>query len=102
VKNLILLALPLLVTPLALSGQQRPTFNPHEAGIARIHAEMKAGRLTCRALVGHYLRRIEAFDKQGPAINAIVVTIRTWRRRPTNSIGGSVRGSRSARCTACR
>ena len=34
---------------------------------------MKAGRLTCRALVQAYLRRIEAYDKNGPAINAIVV-----------------------------
>ena len=35
---------------------------------------MKAGRLTCRALVEQYLRRIDAFDKNGPAINAIVIT----------------------------
>ncbi len=35
---------------------------------------MKAGRITCRALVEQYLRRIDAFDKNGPAINAIVIT----------------------------
>jgi len=35
---------------------------------------MKAGRLTCRALVEQYLRRIDMFDKNGPALNAIVVT----------------------------
>ena len=34
---------------------------------------MKAGRLTCRALVDQYLKRIEAYDKNGPAINAIVL-----------------------------
>ncbi len=34
---------------------------------------MRAGRLTCHALVQQYLRRIEAYDKRGPAINAIVV-----------------------------
>ena len=33
---------------------------------------MKAGTLTCRALVEEYLRRIEAYDKNGPALNAIV------------------------------
>ena len=33
-----------------------------------------AGRLTCRTLVEQYLRRIDAFDKNGPAINAIVLT----------------------------
>src|SRR5687767_414576 len=35
---------------------------------------MKAGRLTCRALVEQYLRRIDTFDKNGSAINAIVIT----------------------------
>ena len=44
-----------------------------ELTIAQIHSAMKAGRLTCRGLVDAYLRRIEAFDKRGPAINAIVV-----------------------------
>lgn len=34
---------------------------------------MKAGQLTCRELVQQYLRRIEAFDKNGPAINALVL-----------------------------
>ena len=34
---------------------------------------MKAGRLTCRALVDQYLKRIEAYDKNGPAINSIVL-----------------------------
>ena len=33
---------------------------------------MKGGRLTCRALVDGYLKRIDAFDKNGPGINAIV------------------------------
>jgi Asp-tRNA(Asn)/Glu-tRNA(Gln) amidotransferase A subunit family amidase len=35
---------------------------------------MRGGHLTCRALVTQYLRRIETFDKNGPALNAIVVT----------------------------
>src|SRR5690348_17245653 len=34
---------------------------------------MRAGSLTCHGLVEQYLRRIEAYDKNGPAINAIVV-----------------------------
>lgn len=44
-----------------------------EATIAEIHAAMRDGRLTCRSLVEQYLRRIEAYDKNGPALNAIVV-----------------------------
>ncbi len=63
----------LLALPLALGAQSlaRP-FEVHEAAIARIEAELKAGRLTCRALVQQYLRRIDAYDKTGPGLNAIV------------------------------
>jgi amidase len=44
-----------------------------EPTIADIHAGFKAKTLTCRALVQMYLDRIEAYDKKGPALNAIVV-----------------------------
>lgn len=47
-------------------------FQIEEATIAEIHAEMVEGRLTARALVEHYLARIVAYDKLGPAINAII------------------------------
>jgi Asp-tRNA(Asn)/Glu-tRNA(Gln) amidotransferase A subunit family amidase len=53
-------------------AQQRPQFRLEEATIADVHAAMKSGSLTCRSLVEQYLRRIEAYDKNGPAINAIV------------------------------
>ena len=56
-------------------AQQAPApvpFRVEETTIAQIHDAMKAGRLTCRALVDAYLRRIDAYDKNGPAINAIV------------------------------
>jgi Asp-tRNA(Asn)/Glu-tRNA(Gln) amidotransferase A subunit family amidase len=49
-------------------------FQLEEATIADVRAAMSSGRLTCRTLVEQYLRRIEAYDKNGPAINAIVVT----------------------------
>ncbi len=48
-------------------------FRAEEATISEIHAAMAAGRLTCRELVSQYLARIAAYDKTGPAINAIVV-----------------------------
>ncbi|MSO35869.1 MAG: amidase [Acidobacteria bacterium] len=35
---------------------------------------MQAKRLTCRALVEQYLRRMDVFDKNGPAVNAIIMT----------------------------
>jgi amidase len=52
---------------------QTPPFRVEEATIAQIHDAMKTGALTCQGLVAQYLRRIEAYDKNGPAINAIVV-----------------------------
>jgi amidase len=61
--------------PAARTGAQspEPPFNVVEATIADIHAAFKAKRLTCVALVNAYLARIEAYDKQGPALNAVVV-----------------------------
>ena len=50
-----------------------PPFDVVEASIADIHAALRAGRITCRALVERYLRRIDAYDKNGPAVNAIVL-----------------------------
>jgi amidase len=44
-----------------------------EITIVEAHGAMTDGRLTCRALVDYYLGRIDAFDRQGPALNAIVV-----------------------------
>jgi amidase len=48
-------------------------FRVEETTIAEIHRAMSDGRLTCRALVDQYLRRIEAYDKNGPALNAVVL-----------------------------
>jgi len=66
------LASLLVVLGAAVWAQATP-FTVEEATIAQIHAAMKNGALTCQALVSQYLRRIEAYDKNGPAINAIVV-----------------------------
>ena len=53
--------------------QNGRTFDVVEASIGDIHQAMVEGRLTARQLVELYLERIEAYDKQGPAVNAIVV-----------------------------
>jgi len=47
-----------------------------EATIEEIHSAYRSGQLTTRQLVQMYLDRIEAYDKKGPAINAII-TINT-------------------------
>jgi amidase len=64
----------LLTTPLlAQQAPVPPPFRVEETTISQIHEAMKAGRLTCRGLVDAYLRRIEAYDRNGPSLNAIVV-----------------------------
>ena len=60
-----LLSLPTLV--------QAQRFQAEAASIASIHAAMDANQLTCRSLVSQYLARINAYDKTGPAINALIV-----------------------------
>jgi len=55
------------------SSQERPAFRVDETTIAEVHGAFLTGRLTCRALVQQYLARIAAYDKSGPAINALVV-----------------------------
>jgi len=52
-------------------AQSKP-FALVEATIGEIHAAYAAGTLTARQLVQMYLARIEAYDKQGPALNAII------------------------------
>src|SRR5689334_1053165 len=48
------------------------TFNLLETTIADVHAAYRAGHLTARQLVDLYLERIDAYDKNGPALNAII------------------------------
>src|SRR5467141_3109124 len=45
----------------------------HEATIADIQAALRSRQLTCRQLVQMYIDRIEAYDRKGPALNAIIV-----------------------------
>src|SRR5215471_16346252 len=60
----------LLAGPMDASAFQ--LIRTEEASIADIQAALQARTLTCRALVQMYLDRIEAYDKKGPALNAIV------------------------------
>ena len=56
----------------AAFASAQTTFEVEEATIAQVHDAMKAGRLTCVALVDAYIRRIQTYDKNGPALNSIV------------------------------
>ena len=62
----------LSATTAAPAAAQTP-FRVDETTIADVHAAMRAGRLTCHALVQAYLDRIDAYDKKGPSLNAITV-----------------------------
>jgi Asp-tRNA(Asn)/Glu-tRNA(Gln) amidotransferase A subunit family amidase len=61
------------ISAAALSAQPPAAFRLEETTIDQIHAAMRGGALTCRALVEQYLKRIDAHDKQGAALNAIVL-----------------------------
>src|SRR5437762_9505308 len=66
------LSVPLLA---GLRAAQPPApFSIEETTIADLQAAFRDGSITCRALVDQYLRRIDAYDKNGPALNAIVMT----------------------------
>jgi Asp-tRNA(Asn)/Glu-tRNA(Gln) amidotransferase A subunit family amidase len=68
--SLALVAVAACATPLA----SPPTpFRIQEATISEIHAAFRDGTITCRSLVEGYLQRIAAYDRQGPALHAIVV-----------------------------
>jgi Asp-tRNA(Asn)/Glu-tRNA(Gln) amidotransferase A subunit family amidase len=75
VRTLAALALTLATAGVLPSdvAAQAPPFRVEEASIADIHAAFRTGQLSCRALVEQYLRRIEAYDKNGPAVNALVL-----------------------------
>src|SRR3989449_10932258 len=46
-------------------------FHLLEATIQDIHAAFQSRRITCRELVNLYLKRIQAYDKEGPRLNAV-------------------------------
>ena len=79
VTTLLLVAV-LLVAPMSSLAE---TFNPSkapaaeafeltEATITEIQEAMEQGNLTAEELVLQYLKRIEAYDQQGPSINSII------------------------------
>jgi Asp-tRNA(Asn)/Glu-tRNA(Gln) amidotransferase A subunit family amidase len=67
-----LLSILTLVPSLLAAQNASRAFKIEETTISAIHAAFKAKTLTCHALVQRYLTRIDAYDKKGPAINAIV------------------------------
>ncbi len=59
--------------PPAQSQAGRPsTFVPEEATISAIHDALASKGVTCVQVVQAYLRRIDAYDDRGPALNALI------------------------------
>src|SRR5580765_4360028 len=69
---LVAVSVALVVTFLA--AQPPAAFQVEETPIAQIQAAFRDGSLPCRSRVEQYLKRIDAHDKRGAALNAIVMT----------------------------
>lgn len=65
-------ALIVAVASLPAAAQPSRTFDLLTASVADIQAAVDAGRLTYEQLVRLYLNRIEAYDKNGPRLNAVI------------------------------
>ena len=66
---------PLLIAlwPVLLCARKSTPFVIEETTISTVHAAIRSGRLTCRGLVDQYLRRIDAYDRNGPALHSLVI-----------------------------
>jgi amidase len=60
------------VSPRCLAAQSPARFRAEETTIAEIQLAFRSKSLTCHQLVQRYLDRIAAYDKRGPAINALI------------------------------
>src|SRR4051794_36952976 len=69
----LLAALPSLLAFATLTAQTPAPFRLDETTIAQIQAAFRDRSLTCHALVDQYLARIDAHDKRGASLNAIVL-----------------------------
>jgi amidase len=63
------LAVSVMLMTASADAQQ---FQLMEASISEIHRSLQSGKLTCHSLVQQYLDRIKAYDRQGPALNAML------------------------------
>lgn len=72
VKELTSILLSLSFAGLLSAQPARAPFQLQEATIASIHDAFAAGQLTCTQLVRLYLNRIDAYDRRGPALHAVI------------------------------
>lgn len=80
-------------TTQAQTTSELPTaFHLLEATIDDVRTALSSRRTTCRGLVELYLKRIEAFDKSGPRLNA-VQTINPRALQEADRLDGAFRSS---------
>jgi Asp-tRNA(Asn)/Glu-tRNA(Gln) amidotransferase A subunit family amidase len=53
-------------------GAEAAAFDVTEKSIAELQAALSSGTVTSRDLVAQYLARIEAYDRRGPRLNAVI------------------------------
>ncbi|NNM35445.1 MAG: amidase [Gemmatimonadetes bacterium] len=58
----------------ATDASRVPTFELDEATVDELQAAMESGEMSARSIVQAYLDRIEALNRQGPALHAIIET----------------------------
>ena len=69
----IVISLIAVTNPTVGRGEMFRVMSVQEATIADIRAALIRKELTCRQLVQSYIDRIEAYDRKGPALNAILM-----------------------------
>ncbi|HEY5415374.1 MAG TPA: amidase, partial [Gemmatimonadaceae bacterium] len=86
---------PLPAPPDSRSWQQS-AFELEETTIAALQEGMRSGRDTARSIAERYLARMDAIDKSGPAINAVIErnpdAIKIAEERDAERKAGRVRG----------
>jgi amidase len=75
------------------SASAKPeAFHLMEATVDDVRGVLQSGRATCRGLVELYLKRIETYDKAGPALNA-VQTINPRARQEADRLDAAFKSS---------
>src|SRR5262245_61547417 len=54
------------------AGAAPPPLDLDEVTIAELHAGMRTGEITARVATEKYLARIDAIDRQGPALRSVI------------------------------
>jgi amidase len=62
----------LAIAAVSAQAPNRPAFDLQEATIADLQQRMASRQETARSLVEKYLARIEAIDRQGPALHSVI------------------------------